>query len=207
MQQKAADEKILIGLSGVAGSGKDTVGSMLIDAGDMVTHALASPLKEGVKRMFGFTDDQVYGSRKEEPVDGLGGLTPRRILQVLGTEGGRALHPDIWVWQAQREWREVLQMKGAGGMVVTDVRFENEADWIREAGGFIWHIRREERGDREGVPFHASEAGVNVKNGDLVMLNNGTIEDLRGQVEAAFEDCQANSALSRIKDYSLQGGL
>lgn len=171
----------LIGLTGRARTGKDTTARMLSQCG-FSQYAFANPIKEGVKTMFGFTDDCTNGNKKEQPVDWLDGVTPRQIMQTLGTEWGRqCIHPDLWLIMAKREWHAVQQLPRVRGMVVSDVRFENEADWIREAGGEVWHIRR---CTAMPVREHASEAGVTFCDGDRAIDNNGSIFDLSQQVKA-----------------------
>ena len=69
-------------------------------------------------------------------------------------------------------------------VVVSDLRFENEATMIRGMGGTIIHLARP---DAATVEHHVSEAGVEfLANGDLQLINNGTIEDLLFATEAVL---------------------
>lgn len=66
-------------------------------------------------------------------------LTPRKLLQIIGTEAGRKLiHPDIWVNSLFSSYKEGLNW------VITDVRFKNEAQIIKNKGGILIKITREE---------------------------------------------------------------
>ena len=83
----------LIGLTGRAGCGKDTIASFLCEAHGFVQIALADPLRDGLKAMLGVTDEQLHRrDLKEAPIDWIG-RSPRELLQTLGTEWGRALAP------------------------------------------------------------------------------------------------------------------
>jgi hypothetical protein len=168
---------ILIGLHGRARAGKDTVGSLLVRMGlDRV--AFADPLKHMLMAM-GLDDYHFEGEAKERPIFWLG-KSPRQLLQTLGTEWGRELvHPEIWVRIAGGE---IAASHLAGrGVVVTDVRMQDEADYIRRCGGEIWHIIREV----QPVAQHASEAGISPQSITRTIDNTGTLEHLERQVTDA----------------------
>lgn len=171
----------LIGITGKARSGKDTAAKVLIEQRGLIKYSFADPMKDGVKAMFGLTDEHVNGNLKEEVIPHLG-VSPRRILQTLGTEWGRGMiRSDLWVSLAQQKW-EVIQAATDdtfhGGMIVPDVRFEDEAAFIRENGGTLIHIIREDAQEIEG---HVSEAGVEWRQGDTRIRNNCSL--------AAFRQC------------------
>jgi hypothetical protein len=146
----------LIGLLGQAGSGKDTVADMICELtlgsyvnltlGSYVNRlALASPIKAFCSKVLDFTDVQLWGPSEErnkpDPryirADGVP-LTPRHALQQLGTEWGRACHPNIWIDYAIRQ----AETSDAFITLITDCRFVNEAKAIRAAGGEVWRIVR-----------------------------------------------------------------
>lgn len=168
----------LIGLTGPKGSGKSTVAEIL-NAHGFETYALADPIKRGLKAMFNLWSPHVDGGRKETPIEHLGGLTPRYLMQTLGTEWGRnTVATDIWIRMAKRKFEFFSHIR-VDAVVVPDVRFDNEANWIREEGGVIWHIYRDASGAGD---THESEAGVTVKPGDAAIQNNGSIEHLEETV-------------------------
>lgn len=164
----------LIGLSGRARSGKDTVAAMLRGAFPVQTVAFADPIRDALRTMFGFTDEHFFGKLKEVEIDWLG-KSPRQLMQTLGTEWGRGLvREDLWLLLAQRRVEEI--MGNNFHAVVTDVRFENEAAQIRSMGGEVWHIVRDGAG---AVNAHTSEAGISFHpNKDVLIDNNGTLDDL-----------------------------
>lgn len=194
---------VLVGLTGPAGAGKDTVADMLEREVARVygytshRYALAGPIKEGVKKMFGLTDWHVYGAGKDLAVASLGGHTPREMLQSIGTEGARAVCDQVWTLQAERRWRTIAGLEkdpdpavegSPAVMIVTDVRFENEASTIRRSGGQVWHVMRdadkraEVRDGIQSTSSHASEQALSVEPIDKTVLNNGTLDQLWGIV-------------------------
>ena len=151
--------------------------------------AFGDALKRMLQHGLGLTHEQLHGTQaqKAEPIDWLDGrVTPRRMMQTLGTEWGRDLiHPDLWVLALRRELETHLTRRRLNA-VVTDVRFENEASMIRELGGVIIHVRR----PKPKKPWwqrlfsreHRSERPPKVRPGDFVVQNIGTVEDLHRAV-------------------------
>lgn len=80
----------------------------------------------------------------------------------------------------------------ARGVVVPDCRFDNEADIVRENGGHVIHVCRELPPGIEVVKGHASEQGVSIKPGDLQIVNDGSLEDLRNKAQAALVQLSPN---------------
>lgn len=171
----------LIGLHGPARSGKDTVGQMLVDGFCVERISFAEPIRDALRGMMGLTDEHFHGSLKEVQMPWLG-KSPRQLMQTLGTEWGRGVvHPDLWLLLAQRKIDAFFER--GRSVVITDVRFENEADLIRQAGGQVWHVHRP---NVQQVAAHASEAGIAFEVGDLRIDNNGSLEDLCDEVCDAF---------------------
>jgi len=150
----------LIGITGAAGSGKTTM-SRLMDTGHGYTRMrFAEPLKRMTMMLLveigfshGMAVEMVDGACKGDAIPQLKGKTPRDIMQTLGTEWGRELiSPDVWV----AVMRHQLDTCHSDLVVIDDVRFENEAQMIRERGGKVIGIV-----GRGGLPtHHASENGV-----------------------------------------------
>jgi len=160
----------LIGLSGLARSGKDTTGRFLSELIGCPTYALASPIKQACNELFGWDSRHSDGELKEV-ADPFWGVSPRYAYQTLGTEWGRNLiRDDIWLKRAE------MMLDKHGSLIVTDVRFENEAKWIRDMGGKLIHVKRE---GIESVLKHASENGVAIQPEDVVLYNNWSIEQLK----------------------------
>ena len=172
-------KQILIGLTGPAGCGKDSVANFLVGH-SFNRYALAGPLKDMLSSMLGIDreqwDDRVW---KEAVLPWLG-KSPRQMAQTLGTEWGRQqVHPDLWVMLMLRQW-ETVRAGVSPRMVVTDVRFDNEAIAIINAGGTVWKVDREKL---PSVAEHSSEKGVSPALIEGVIKNYGTLDQLRQSVD------------------------
>jgi hypothetical protein len=163
----------LIGITGYAQHGKDTIGKRLVEAHGFTRFAFADALKSMALVLDPIVHEVPEGL--DASVSGLswtvdrGGWEEakknpevRRFLQVLGTEAVRDhLGEDSWVRALEKSWIE----SGVENAVVTDVRFPNEAEWIHRQGGTLVRIRRVNPGDwtifNNGLGFdHPSERHV-----------------------------------------------
>lgn len=102
---------MIIGITGLAGVGKDTAADVLVAKFGFVKVALADKMKRICADVFGFTEEQLWGPSKKRnaedlrlprPINGPNPpasacLTPRYALQTLGTEWGRNCYEDVWV--------------------------------------------------------------------------------------------------------------
>ena len=172
-------EPMLIGISGKAQSGKDTLGKFLCDEYHCMHYYFAKPLKEGAKVMFNLSDEQI--ENKEKVIEPWG-MSPRKIYQLLGTEVGRGIDVNIWIKNAEMFVRSVAGRT----VVITDVRFDNEAHWIHSRGGAVINIVREQNDIYENK--HSSEGGLKPDNVDLYVHNNGTIEDMCNHVKYMIQE-------------------
>jgi hypothetical protein len=104
-------------------------------------------------------------------------VTPREVLQFVGTDILRHLRPTIWLelWQEEAERHERV--------VVTDCRFTNEAALVRALSGIVIRVRRQSGGARSGAG-HASESEIDLIAPDHEINNEGTEEELWSQVRA-----------------------
>jgi len=130
-------------------------------------------------------------------------LTPRMILQLIGTEGGRDLiHPDIWVNALYSEYVSEGERLGftkydardikegfakKPNWIITDSRFPNDVKRTREMGGVLVRVNRAECEGRKNE--HFSETALdNFDEWDHVIENNGTIKELIEQVRTILEE-------------------
>lgn len=161
----------LIGITGRAGVGKDTAADHLVHAHGFARYSLADPIRHGLVAMLhgiGLTPAHFSVREcKEQPLSLLG-KSPRQLAQTLGTEWGRQLvHPDLWLLLAEQVIADVTD-NGGRGIVIPDVRFDNEADLIRRHHGTLIHIQRD---SATAVAAHSSEAGVSDHLIHLRILN------------------------------------
>lgn len=178
---------MLIGLTGLKGSGKSEVARILCREHGFVELAFAEPLKHGVMHMFGLAPQQVFGSfHEKEAPDAYWGVSPRELMQVVGTELMREELPrhlprmrDVWI----RTLGKRLASLPDARVVVSDVRFPDEVDFLRAHGGVIWDVVR---AHDTGVTAHKSEClGEDASfQPDVHIGNHGSLEDLVHQVRA-----------------------
>lgn len=129
---------MIIGILGLAGSGKTLVAKHLVEEYEFERMRFADPIKRMLRLGLGLTDEEIDGEAKMTPNAVFGGVTPRHLMQTLGTEWGRRnIHTDIWV----NVWRRDVALQ-TGNVVVDDVRFPNEAAAIRAMGGVLWRVYR-----------------------------------------------------------------
>lgn len=182
----------IIGLKGKSGAGKDTVGNYLFQRCDRSFKklALADPLKEIISIITGWSMHMIRGESsesryfRETVIHPEFGMTCREMLQHVGTELFRNhFDPDMWVKIARRRILEAV--KENRHVVVTDIRFDNEAKMILDLGGEIWTIERDVDSSQvsisEAASQHISEREFEVE-GEKTIKNNGTIEELYAKI-------------------------
>jgi hypothetical protein len=182
---------IVVGLCGRAGAGKNTVAEFLRDYG-FCQIAFADPIYDAIEAITGLgkssLSDRVV---KETPIEWLGGKSPRRLLQLLGTEFGRQMiSDDVWISLLLRRVKNMIQA-GHHKIAITDVRFDNEAEAIRDRlGGIVVEVVRGSLGPglEAAAASHSSERGVSRRLIDSVIENAGLMDDLRWAVAAFAVD-------------------
>lgn len=179
---------LTIGITGAARSGKDTLATLLNSSDTYKIHRFADPLKRMLEVGLGIPYDTWEDSiAKETPLE-LIGRSPRYLAQTLGTEWGRELvHESLWVLVAELE-RQKHERAGRG-MIFPDVRFDNEAEYVRglDNGIVIRVVRSDELRDAVGNPGHASEAGISDELIDVTLYNNGTFDELLDSAQGAIQ--------------------
>jgi hypothetical protein len=177
----AGKARRIIGITGRAGAGKNAVASMIPGA---FVIGMADPLYAMLAAMLGIPEPILRQRECKETVVPWLGKSVRELLQTLGTEWGRGMVcSDVWLRLLGRRLA-MLAEQGICLIAVADVRFENEVEYLRGIGGEIWHVRRP---GLDAPASHASEAGVGVAAGDVVIDNGGTLDGLRVSVMGAFQ--------------------
>lgn len=189
---------MLIGLHGQKRSGKSTVARYLVEQYGFAEVSFAAPLYRGLATMLGIDlGDLQDEAKKEAPIEWLNAdemrmrvfgtiehlptITPRYLLQTLGTEWGRGLvREDIWLRVGARAIERHAAL-GHPGIVVSDVRFDNEARLILERGGELWGVSRIQRAGARDA--HASEAGISTNFPSKGIVNHASFPSLYARVD------------------------
>lgn len=145
---------MIIGIVGFAGSGKGTVGDILVDDHDFTKLSFADAVKDATSAIFGWprhllegdtdqsrkfreTRDDFWSARLERD------FTPRLAMQLMGTEAGRnVFHTNLWVDVIERRIKHKQEWEFESNFVIPDVRFPNEIEAIRKWGGVIVRVVR-----------------------------------------------------------------
>jgi len=148
---------MIISLSGKKLSGKSSVATYLVEKHGFVEVSWAYPLKEIIgKLLFRFTHAQMYDPIEKEIVDPRWEMSPREVLQVVGTDLFRTnFMDDFWV----RIGFETIKEEIAKGnnVVISDTRFPNEVKAIESLGGKIIRMKRS---DMVSADTHSSESSL-----------------------------------------------
>lgn len=166
----------LIGLTGQAGTGKDTAAAYLCESYGFVRAAFADPINDMLAELLQQVDvdHAVLHERhlKEAPIEALPGApSARQLKQTLGTEWGRTLvHPDLWVKHLESRLGLLGFAPVHDRIVISDVRLANEADMVRRYGG---HLIRLHRDTAAPVRSHSSEQQVMALPATVDLHNHG----------------------------------
>lgn len=180
---------LIIGLVGLAGSGKDTVAEMLQSSWNhdgyvSARTAFADPIRNsfiGLVRDAGIANPEqwVQPGWKEKSVPVLG-ISYRHYAQTYGTNyAHKEMGRDVWIRVLDHRLQAYCEHRQVTHFVVPDVRFAVESDWLRDQGAVLWRI---ERPDARPVREHVSEAGIASIRTHRTILNDGSIDELRKSI-------------------------
>jgi len=188
----------IFGINGPIGSGKDSVAEALAPYG-FVRLSFSDPLRIAGALTYGiplryFLDR----SLKDLPLPN-SPMSPRRVIQLLGTEVVRAIHDRIWVKRNllrmasamhdlsgySKNSPERLSVTNGIKAIVPDVRFQNEADFVRFVDGRVVKLSRPTTGvvtpSVNTAVNHSSELGVSDSSSDIHLVNIGSLTDFHAE--------------------------
>jgi hypothetical protein len=166
---------VLIGLVGKKQVGKDTVAMYLKKRYQFINHAFADPLKEACQVLFMLNESQLNDNRLKERTDPRWDKTPRQMMQLVGTDLFRN-HVDKDFWIKHMEFW--IEMHPEESIIISDVRFQNEADLIKERGGYLWKIDR-----TTAFSDHHESENQQIKGIDFNIYNETSLDDLYQEID------------------------
>jgi hypothetical protein len=216
---------MLVGLLGFIGSGKGTAGDILKDMG-FTPVSFAKGVKDVTAEMFGWPrhmlegDTQASRDWREVPDEFWSkefgkNFTPRYALQLMGTEVGRdVFHKDFWVIKLKK----YIEENPNQNYVVTDVRFQNEIEFVHNQRGVLIEIqrgikphwydiaRKANNGDVKAITFMHTQSNVHPSewswvggNIDHKIDNDGTIDDLRNNLIRRLATSYGSGIIGELK--------
>lgn len=203
---------MIVGISGFIGCGKSTVANWLTDEHNFRKDSFATSLKDACAFIFDWPRDMIEGDTKEsrewrEQVDtwwaqklGIENFSPRLAMQLVGTDSLRN-HFNEGIWFLTLENR--IRKNPEQHVVISDVRFPNEVEFIKNQGGILLRVNRgptpvwyetaimansgnsiaKEVMLKTYSQAHSSEWSWVGSKYDFELNNNGTLETLKEQVE------------------------
>lgn len=183
----------LIGLSGQKRVGKDTFADYLCSNYGFTKYAFAGPLKKACQEIFLLSEQQVDGIHKET-MDNRWGVSARKIFQKVGTELFReklsevipemeSIEHNFWIYRFQLWYEDFKKNNPEGKVIVSDVRFPNEAKIINKLCGKIIKIHRNTGLNKDN---HASEKNVELIETDIILVNNNNIKEYYKKIDKLF---------------------
>lgn len=184
---------MIIGIHGFKQSGKDTLADLLVREFGFTKIAFADKLKETLHLIFNVPKDKLWGSdedkqsltevrwsdfskiQRDDKIDSTF-LSIRELMQIFATEVCRSEMPGIWY--------QFLDLKRSDKLIVSDVRFQNEADFLKSKGAFLFKVNR----PAISGGIHASEAGLHDDLMDDIYLNDKSLEEFLESSKKRFED-------------------
>lgn len=160
----------IIGLTGIAEAGKDFAASIIDNHYDSVWKmAFAAPIKEACKSLYNLTDSQLHDQK--DKIDERWGLSPRQMFQFIG-DVMREQDKNFFTINMKQRMEEKFDTKY---IVVSDVRFDKEAEFIKSLNGKIIKIIRHD-GKTTKYSDHVSEKGISKHLVDSIISNDCTSE-------------------------------
>jgi len=175
----------IIGICGKKFNGKDTIADYLVNNYEYTKVSFGDPLKCGLQEIFGFTDEQLWGSQKEI-LDPFWKVTPREMLQYIGTDCFRIKFGNDFPHIGEKLWAmalhkkiNVMLSKNITKIVIPDVRFPNEIDVVKLLNGTMFKVVRK---NFINCDTHISETLLDKIEVDYVFENN-TFEKLYHDID------------------------
>lgn len=178
----------IIGVCGQKFNGKDTIADYVVSKYHFTKISIGDPLKQALQNIFGFTDAQLWGNQKEI-IDPFWGMTPRDVMQFVGTDVFRNYFPvkfpcigdKLWVLALQKKINDLFS-RGIHKIIIPDIRFPNEEFIVKKYGGKIIRVNRP---SIENIDVHISENSIEDLHPDYIVIND-TLVNLYERIDDIF---------------------
>lgn len=185
----------LIGLLGHQGVGKNYIAENILNdilpKKNTLIMAFADHFKVECVTKKNVPYDKVFKEKDKES---------RRLLQIVGTEEGRNIYgDDIWI-NTLETWLNIYKSRGVKRFIISDVRFQNEVDWIKKMGGHIIKVNASDRHEnkvcqesnnntyaKNEISSHVSELEIDTINNFDFEVDNSIGNDVKNQLLNLFK--------------------
>lgn len=182
----------IIALTGRARSGKDTFAAELVNQG-FRRYAFADTIKTIAAQVSGEPEHLFHSDATKDEYCNALRMTRRKAMQLIGTDMFREVFgPDVWVNCLLARWHN----DGRPPMVVTDVRYTNEAVAMAHLGAKVIKLERPDNAGLSGeAGAHSSELGIAEYLVDVFVTNDGTIGELHAEARKLASYVKAEASL------------
>lgn len=165
---------MIIGLVGNKRVGKDTCADYLCYTHNFKKYSFATYLKQALKILFDW-DDASFNDDNKEVVDTFWNVTPRQMCQDLGSFL-RNFNKNFHINRLDKDISKLGKLDNVN-IVFSDIRYQNELDYVKSLGGIIIKINRNTV--LNDFSNHESETSIDNLTGiDSYIINNGTLDIL-----------------------------
>jgi len=183
---------LIIAVTGLKRSGKNTVSSYISEKYGFKEYAFAQPIKDVCGYLFNWTPERI--ENEKEVIDPTWGISPRQILQWMGTEAFQYSLPafskgfletvgrNFWVKKFEQ-----VYLKEKGNFIISDFRFYHEQEALRKYNAVTIKVIRN---SVQGNDLHESERYIRDMECMYSIMNNGTKEDLYKEVDKIMEELE-----------------
>ena len=191
---------MIIGFLGRKRTGKDTAANLLIKKYGFIKYGFGDPVKDVARAMFCFDDEQLYGSKKED-VDPEWNVTPRKVLQVIGTEFSQySIYKSLpeleekvpmrnfWVNRFKKWYKEEIKINIGMNVVINDIRFQHEINAIKELNGHVIKITSDRQQYKDSHLSENEIDEINQQTIDFEITNNESIDSFHLKIEDIYEN-------------------
>lgn len=186
----------IIAICGAKRSGKDTIADVLVTSYGYKKIKIAEHLKSMLQVVFGFSEDQLESNKKDE-VDPIWGVTPRVLMQYMGTDimqyDIQNIIPNIGrtIW-IKRVVDTYIEKNKHQKYVISDLRFVHEYDALLKYNAYIIQVRRNKNKDIITDNLHSSEIEYRNIPANIILDNTGDITDINLKIKMVIESIKTN---------------
>lgn len=198
----------LIGIHGKPRAGKDALCNHLCSKYKLLRHGPSVHVKDATAAMFNVPRSYFDDDSMKDKVDEFWGISYREMAQKVGKESSRDVFGnDFWMRHVERKIKDVADQKvfvlrhlnpdysvnktiPYEGIVLADIRYANEVEWVKAHGGVVIFVERKNRplAQNEG---HPAEHGLDPNLADITVHNDSTIHALELSIDIALADYAA----------------